>query len=76
MATNPIEPIRLYAEDDHRLPRTVERELMEMRASLIAGLAEGAAKDFADYRDKVGEIRGLSNAISICQDAKKQLSEH
>lgn len=72
--TKPVEPVRLYVEDDHRLPRTVERELTKHRASLVEGLMTGSAKDFAEYREKVGEIRGLDIAIRICQDAKKDLS--
>lgn len=75
-ASKTSEPVRIYAEDDARLPTTIERALTEARDSLIAGLADGSAKDFADYRDKTGEIRGLNVAISICQNARKQLSEH
>lgn len=70
----PAEPVRLYAEDDYRLPRTVEQQLVADRDSLIAGLVDGAAKDFAEYREKVGEIRGITAAISICQAARKELS--
>lgn len=70
------EPVRIYIEDDARLPTTIEKVLREARDNLISGLADGSAKDFADYRDKTGEIRGLNVAISICQNARKQLSEH
>lgn len=74
-APNPAEPVRIYAEDDARLPLTVARTLKEYRDGLILGLSEGSAKDFAEYREKVGEIRALATAINICQDAGNQLSK-
>lgn len=70
----PPEPVFLYVEEDRRVPMTVAKQIEQERQSLIDGLVDGSALDFAQYREKVGEIRGLTTAILICQEAEKQLS--
>lgn len=47
---------------------SVIRELDERRNALTQALVSGAAKDFAEYRNLCGEIRGLSFAHAHITD--------
>ena len=51
----------------------VLKELSERRDALTQALTAGSAKDFAEYRQMCGEIRGLSVAHSIITDLVRQM---
>ena len=51
------------------------RTLRERIANLEADLLKGGASDFASYRDKVGELRGLKTAVLTAQEALKAVTE-
>lgn len=70
------EPVRIYAEDDHRLPAHLAGRLVREIESRKEALASNYAVDFPDYKQRVGEIAGLKAALEICKDLEKQLSEH
>lgn len=51
----------------------VLKELEERRESIAQALLSGSAKDFAEYRDLCGEIRGLSRAHAFVTDLAKNM---
>jgi len=51
----------------------VLKELSERRDALTQALAAGSAKEFAEYKQMCGEIRGLSIAHSIITDLVRQM---
>lgn len=51
----------------------VIKELKDRRNSLLTAIADGSAKDYAEYRTIAGEIRGLSFAVSLVEDLVRQL---
>jgi hypothetical protein len=51
----------------------VLKELSERRDAITQALAGGSAKDFAEYKQMCGEIRGLSIAHSIITDLVRQM---
>lgn len=51
----------------------VLKELSERRDVITQALAEGSAKDFAEYQNMCGEIRGLSYAHAIITDLVRNL---
>lgn len=54
----------------------VIKELEERRESIASALISGAAKDFADYRDLCGEIRGLSRAHAFIVDLVQKMENN
>lgn len=56
----------------HNLLREKINAAMEGHsASLICG----QAKDYADYRDGCGYIRGLNDALRLCEDIEGDLNK-
>ena len=53
----------------------VIKEIEERRESIAQALISGAAKDFAEYRDLCGEIRGLSRAHAFITDLVKRMEQ-
>jgi hypothetical protein len=51
----------------------VIKELEERRETIAQALLSGAAKDFAEYRDLCGEIRGLSRAHAFVTDLARKM---
>ena len=47
----------------------------DRKKTLIEFLCDGAAKDFADYKNLCGEIRGLSVAQEETKDLVRKLKE-
>lgn len=68
-------PVRLYAEEDRRVPRTLKQTLEKEREREADALLRGIATDFADYRFRVGKLQALQNAIKLCQEAMDQASD-
>jgi hypothetical protein len=56
----------------HNLLRErVQKAIIEYSDSIIGG----QAKDFADYRDACGYIRGLNDALRLCEDIEGDLNK-
>jgi|TARA_R110000868_G_scaffold1082_2_gene8301 hypothetical protein len=51
----------------------VIKELEERRESIAQALLAGSAKDFAEYKDLCGEIRGLSRAHAFVTDLVRKM---
>jgi hypothetical protein len=48
-------------------------QLEDQRKLKIENLADGSAKDFAQYQNTVGMVRGLLTAQSLIQDLAKNM---
>lgn len=53
----------------------LKRHNDEFRNQAVERLVGGAAKDYAEYRELVGVIRGLDHANSSIQDLVRRLKE-
>jgi hypothetical protein len=73
-AESPAEPIRLYTSDDARLPRRVSAALAERIAGYSDTILQGNLEP-ARYNELVGIVKGLKEALQICDDAAKELSD-
>ena len=51
----------------------VIRELNLRRESISKALADGSARDYAEYKSMAGEIQGLSLAHSLLTDLVRQM---
>ena len=53
----------------------VVKEIEERRESIAQALISGSAKDYAEYRDLCGEIRGLSRAHAFITDLARKMED-
>jgi hypothetical protein len=53
----------------------VIKEIEERRESIAQALISGSAKDYSEYRDLCGEIRGLSRAHAFITDLVKRMEQ-
>lgn len=65
--------VRFFAPEHPQTPRTLRGKLEKLMAEKTGMLAEGSASGFADYKLRIGEIRGLNEAIEICREAEKDM---
>lgn len=63
--------VRYFVPDSRALPRTLRGKLTARRDELGQFVVDGHASDFADYRFRVGQIEGLTQAIDICEQIEK-----
>lgn len=68
------QPVRFYVDDDARLPKTVESQLKVLFSKQVDVVAGGYPQDWGQYKEAVGVIKGLNTAITICQEASKELN--
>ena len=54
----------------------VIKELEERRESIAQALLAGSAKDFSEYKDLCGEIRGLSRAHAFITDLVRKMENY
>lgn len=63
--------IRLYAEDHPALARTLRVKLEKRQLELASQMAAGSVQDWPDYKLRLGVIRGLQEAIDMCEAEEK-----
>ena len=54
----------------------VIKEIEERRESIAQALISGSAKDFAEYKDLCGEIRGLSRVHAFVTDLVRKMEDY
>jgi hypothetical protein len=54
----------------------LNKKLEDKKQMLIAALGQGSAKDFADYKDLCGRIRGLADAQMELNDLSRTMKEN
>lgn len=65
--------VRFFAPEHPNRPHTVRQHVEQRRAELTSQMASGAARDWPDYRERIGVIRGLTEAIEICRELEKDM---
>jgi len=65
--------LRIFALDHPQVARTLRGKLGKRRAELIELLAKGNAEDYADYRNRVGVLSGLDEAMQICEAVEAEM---
>ncbi len=63
--------VEIFPLDHPRMARTLAGRLEKRRLELQAQLANGNAEDWPDYKERVGVIRGLQDAINIAGELEK-----
>lgn len=63
--------VRLYAEDHPALARTLRAKLEKRQVELGGQLMAGSVQDWPDYKQRLGVIRGLDEAIELCKAEEK-----
>lgn len=58
--------VRFFSPDAPQLARTLRGKLEAQRRDLAAQIADGYAQDWADYKHRVGVIKGIDEAIQQC----------
>jgi len=70
---NNIEPVRLYAEDDIRLPRVLAKFLKDRINDISIAVLQGQLTD-QNYRFCTGQISGLREALQECERIDNELT--
>tara|TARA_R100000656_G_scaffold33021_1_gene28431 strand:+ start:408 stop:602 length:195 start_codon:yes stop_codon:yes gene_type:complete len=53
--------------------QVLKKKFGEDRASAIESIASGAAKDFAQYKETTGYIRGLETCMRYVEDLSRNM---
>ena len=61
---------------DDQILEHLKRKLEEQRLSLIEDLGDGVAKDYAEYQNLCGVIRGLLTAQREINDLLRKVKEY
>lgn len=56
---------------DSRIVRLFESRIFEIKERILADLSAGIPIDFASYKDLVGYLRGLEDALNVLKDIQK-----
>ena len=56
--------------------KSILNEINQRRDAILRALADGAAKDFAEYRELCGEVRGLSFSHMLITDLVRKIEEN
>lgn len=57
---------------DLRLYQEIEKELGELLEKHAAELVTGRSSDWGDYKFRVGQLKGLREALAIAQEANRR----
>lgn len=53
--------------------RTLARLIHEARDEIVHQLAQGVPKDYADYRERVGMVKGMETALAKMTETRETL---
>jgi hypothetical protein len=68
------EPVRIYAEEDRRLPRRLAVIIQAQINSETDALVDGMDATFPEVKRRQGYIAGLKWCLQECQSADKEIS--
>ena len=63
----------VYALDHPQHIRRIAVQITRMREEQMLQLASGVAKSFEDYRERIGRLKGLADALALCEDVEEEL---
>lgn len=72
MAQAVTDALQIYSLDHPQIARTLRAKLIKRRQELGSALADGYAEDWGDYKGRAGVIKGLDEAIAICEQVEKE----
>lgn len=58
---------------DLRLYQEIEKSLGELLEKYASELVLGRATDYSDYRFRIGQLKGLRDALSLAEEANKRI---
>lgn len=61
---------------DNEILKLLHKQMDERKKTLTEALVSGIAKDFAEYRNLCGEVRGLLVAQGYVEDLAKRIVAH
>jgi hypothetical protein len=61
---------------DDKLLQLIAKKIEERRRELLDHLGTGAPKDYSEYREVVGAVKGLSYTAMYIEDLMEQLKEN
>jgi hypothetical protein len=64
--------VQYFTPDHPAVARSVRGKLMKLRGELAEQLAAGYAQDWADYNKRAGVIRGIDDALKICEEMENE----
>ena len=64
--------VHYFIPNSPMVARTLRQKLVALRHQYGENLMYGAAEDWADYRHRVGIIRGITDAIAVCEEIEKE----
>lgn len=66
--------LRIYAEDHPALSHRLRAKLAARATELAGQVSGGYALDWPDYKERVGIIKGLIEAVQLCEADEKLLN--
>lgn len=52
--------------------RNLRTKISSRMSQLAAQISSGSAQDWPDYKERVGVIKGLTEALNICEELEKR----
>ena len=74
MASESPTAVRFFSVEHPHLPRNLRAKLEQRCEQLVGQVGGGYASDWADYKERIGVIKGLIEAIAICEEVEKELT--
>lgn len=75
MAAPSPSALRFFPGDHPAVLGTARARIEQRRKEFIEALAGGFAKEFADYKQRVGEIIGLNIALELLDEAEQEMRD-
>lgn len=72
MAAHQPAAVRFFATDSPALSRTLRARLEKCQVEHAGHVAGGLAQDWPDYKQRIGVIAGLQEAIDICMQIESE----
>lgn len=67
-------PVRVYAEEDIRLPRRLQKDLEDKIAGYTQTIMQGQLT-IERYKELTGKVAGLREALQIAEEIVRELSQ-
>ena len=64
--------LSIFATESPYELRNLRTKIAARQSTLAGQLSSGCAQDWPDYRERVGVIKGLTEALQICDELQKR----
>lgn len=72
MAVSDTSAVKFFTYESPQVVKTLILKLEAAKLRESGNIARGLAQDWGDYRNRVGYIKGISEAIDICEELTKE----